>query len=54
LKTGGRWADTTVELPLGQWHNEFTDEAFNDGDVRVASLLKRFSVALLTREDQSL
>jgi len=52
LKTGGRWADTTVELPPGQWHNEFTDETFNGGDVRVTSLLKRFSVALLTREDQ--
>jgi hypothetical protein len=29
-----------------------TDETFNGGDVRVASLLKRFPVALLTREDQ--
>jgi maltooligosyltrehalose synthase len=49
LKTA---ADTTVELPPGQWHNEFTDETFNGGDVRVANLLKRFPVAFLTREDQ--
>ena len=53
LKTGGRWADTTVELLPGQWHNEFTGETFDGVVIRVASLLKRFPVALLSREDQS-
>ena len=52
LKTGGRWADTTVELPPGQWRHEFTGETFDGGVIRVASVLKRFPVALVSREDQ--
>lgn len=52
LKTGGRWTDTTLELPSGHWLNEFTGETFDGGVIRVASLLKRFPVALLSRKDQ--
>ena len=48
----GRWADTTVELPPGQWRNEFTSETLDGGVIRVASVLKRFPVALVSREDQ--
>jgi len=51
LKTGGRWADTTLELPSGHWLNEFTGDTFDGGVIRVASLLKRFPVALLSRKD---
>ena len=50
LKLGGSWGDTTVELPAGRWHNVFTQETFNSGEVRAANLLKRFPVALLSQE----
>ena len=53
LKLGGSWGDTTVELPCGRWHHTFTDEIFNGGELRIANLLKRFPVALLSREDGS-
>jgi (1->4)-alpha-D-glucan 1-alpha-D-glucosylmutase len=53
LKLGGSWGDSTVELPPGRWHHTFTDEIFNGGELRVANLLKRFPVALLSREDAS-
>jgi (1->4)-alpha-D-glucan 1-alpha-D-glucosylmutase len=51
LKLGGSWGDSTVELPPGRWHHTFTDEIFNGGELRIANLLKRFPVALLSRED---
>jgi (1->4)-alpha-D-glucan 1-alpha-D-glucosylmutase len=51
LKLGGSWNDTTVELPSGRWRNAFTDETFKSGEIHVANLLKRFPVALLSRED---
>jgi (1->4)-alpha-D-glucan 1-alpha-D-glucosylmutase len=50
LNLGGNWASTTVELPSGQWKNIFTREVVAGGRLRVQSLLKRFPVALLTRE----
>jgi (1->4)-alpha-D-glucan 1-alpha-D-glucosylmutase len=53
LKLGGSWGDSTVELPPGRWHHTFTDEIFNGGELRVANLLKRFPVAMLSREDGS-
>ena len=53
LKLGGSWGDSTVELPPGRWHHTFTDEIFNGGELRIANLLKRFPVALLSREDGS-
>jgi (1->4)-alpha-D-glucan 1-alpha-D-glucosylmutase len=53
LKLGGSWGDSTVELPPGRWHHTFTNEVFNGGELRVANLLKRFPVALLSREDAS-
>jgi (1->4)-alpha-D-glucan 1-alpha-D-glucosylmutase len=53
LKLGGSWNDTTVALPSGRWHNAFTGETLKGGDLRVANLLRRFPVALLSREDGS-
>jgi (1->4)-alpha-D-glucan 1-alpha-D-glucosylmutase len=50
LRLGGSWAGTLVELPPGQWKNIFTGEEMMGGRLRVQSLLRRFPVALLTRE----
>jgi (1->4)-alpha-D-glucan 1-alpha-D-glucosylmutase len=50
LRLGGNWAGTSVELPRGQWKNIFTGEAVIGGRLRAQSLLRRFPVALLTRE----
>ena len=50
LRLSGNWAATTLELPPGQWRNIFTGEALMGGRQRVGPLLRRFPVALLTRE----
>jgi maltooligosyltrehalose synthase len=39
-----------VTLADGAWRNELTGEAVAGGEVRVADLLARFPVALLTKE----
>ena len=41
------WADTTLELPPGNWRNEFTGEMLGAGTVLLSELLNRFPVALL-------
>ncbi len=51
LKLGSNWASTSVELPLGKWFNRFTGEKMMGGYIRVQSLLQRFPVALLTRDE---
>jgi (1->4)-alpha-D-glucan 1-alpha-D-glucosylmutase len=50
LKLSGNWSATSLELPPGQWRNIFTDEVLIGGRQRVEPLLRRFPVALLTRE----
>ena len=50
LRLGGNWAATTLELPTGRWRNIFTGDAVGGGRQRVGPLLRRFPVALLTRE----
>jgi (1->4)-alpha-D-glucan 1-alpha-D-glucosylmutase len=50
IKLGSKWGDTTLGLPKGCWHNAFTNETFNGGDIPVAKLLERFPVALLCQE----
>jgi (1->4)-alpha-D-glucan 1-alpha-D-glucosylmutase len=52
LRLGGSWGATTVELPRGQWRDIFTDEVITGGRIRVHLLLRRFPVALLTRESE--
>jgi (1->4)-alpha-D-glucan 1-alpha-D-glucosylmutase len=46
---GGDWGDTSLELPPGRWHDELTGEDARGGEVRLADLLRRFPVALLSR-----
>lgn len=48
------WADTTLELPAGHWHNELTGDIVEGGTVGLAGLLRRFPAALLVREDGNL
>lgn len=50
LVLAGAWGNTTVTLPEGKWLNRFTGERIEGGSVVVEQLLKKFPVALLTRE----
>ena len=50
LMLRGDWATTSLGLPLGKWRNIFTGEAVMGGRLRMQSLLRRFPVALLTRQ----
>lgn len=47
LGLAGQWGDTAVDMPPGDWRNEFTGEVVG-GSVRLSDLLGRFPVALLT------
>jgi (1->4)-alpha-D-glucan 1-alpha-D-glucosylmutase len=33
IKLGGTWTDTVLELPEGRWHDVFTDETLNGGEI---------------------
>jgi (1->4)-alpha-D-glucan 1-alpha-D-glucosylmutase len=46
---GGDWAGTTVQLPRGAWTDVLTGEHTGGGRVAVATLLRRFPVAVLGR-----
>jgi (1->4)-alpha-D-glucan 1-alpha-D-glucosylmutase len=49
MKLRGDWGGTSLELPAGRWRNELTREEVGGGEVRVADLLRRFPVALLSQ-----
>ena len=49
LGLAGDWRDTRIELGPGDWFNELTGEAWSAGPCRLADLLARFPVALLSR-----
>ncbi|HYG64621.1 MAG TPA: malto-oligosyltrehalose synthase, partial [Thermoanaerobaculia bacterium] len=49
LRLDGDWGDTSLDPPPGRWHNELTGEEVEGGRRRVADLLARFPVALLSR-----
>ena len=46
---GTGWGDAELEVPNGSWHNVLTGERWTGGSVKLAELLARFPVALLTR-----
>jgi (1->4)-alpha-D-glucan 1-alpha-D-glucosylmutase len=47
---GGAWADTTVELPDGEWEDVLSDAHVHGGRaIEVAALLSAFPVAVLAR-----
>lgn len=51
LKLGGNWSGTTVELPAARWKNLLTRELISGGRIAMHSVLRRFPVALLTKEE---
>lgn len=50
VKLGGDWRNTAVELPEGNWINHLTGDRWAEGLNEVAQILRRFPVALLSRE----
>jgi (1->4)-alpha-D-glucan 1-alpha-D-glucosylmutase len=52
FKLAGNWSGTTIELPQGTWKSHLTRETLTGGQHRVNTLLQRFPVALLTREEE--
>jgi (1->4)-alpha-D-glucan 1-alpha-D-glucosylmutase len=50
LRLAGDWLSTEVNLPQGEWENRLTGDRVRGGAVAMAALLKRFPVALLSRE----
>jgi (1->4)-alpha-D-glucan 1-alpha-D-glucosylmutase len=44
------WGDTVLLLPAGTWRDAFTGSVTDGGPVRLATLLERYPVALLTRD----
>ena len=50
LTLANDWADTTVHLPEGEWHNHLTDDSVTGGAIPLAKLLSNFPVALLVKE----
>jgi len=49
LERLGGWADHTIALPEGEWHDVLTDRDLVGGVQEVAPLLDRLPVALLVR-----
>jgi (1->4)-alpha-D-glucan 1-alpha-D-glucosylmutase len=50
LAAHGGWGDTVVLLPAGTWRDAFTGTVTDGGPVRLATLLERYPVALLTQD----
>ena len=51
LGLNGDWGSTTLKMPDGTWRNELTGDDVDGHVTRMADLLARFPVALLTRKD---
>ncbi|HEX3126962.1 MAG TPA: malto-oligosyltrehalose synthase, partial [Thermoanaerobaculia bacterium] len=49
MKLAGDWKDTSLDLPAGNWRNVLTGEELTGGEIRMADLLRRFPVALLSQ-----
>jgi maltooligosyltrehalose synthase len=51
-RLGGRtWDDTTITLPGGDWISALDGEPVRGGQVSAATLLRRFPVAVLGRDN---
>ncbi len=53
LGLGDDWQDSRIELPAGRWHNRLSGERVGGGAVALRTLLARFPLALLLREDDA-
>ena len=52
LGLNGEWGDTILEVPDGTWRNALTGDDVDGHVTRMADLLARFPVALLTRKER--
>jgi (1->4)-alpha-D-glucan 1-alpha-D-glucosylmutase len=50
LQLKNDWKNTSLELPPGNWRNEFTGENLS-GELRVENLFRQFPVALLAKKE---
>jgi (1->4)-alpha-D-glucan 1-alpha-D-glucosylmutase len=50
LKLNNDWQDTLLDLPVGDWHSEFTGDIFQ-GEIDMEKLFQKFPVALLFRKE---
>ncbi len=50
VKLDGDWRDTIIELPSGEWFDSLGGRRIEGSVVRIEDLLRRFPVALLSRE----
>lgn len=53
LQLQQEWDNTTVSLPEGTWTNELTRDTYDAGPLALQELLRRFPVALLSRQDEA-
>jgi (1->4)-alpha-D-glucan 1-alpha-D-glucosylmutase len=50
----GKWEQTAVELPPGQWTNRLTGTSCGGGQVAMEDVLRDFPVALLVRDSEQI
>ncbi len=50
IKLGNDWGDTTITIPAGTWANHLTGGKHTGTPMRLAELLGRFPIALLSRD----
>jgi (1->4)-alpha-D-glucan 1-alpha-D-glucosylmutase len=48
----GEWDGISIEVPGGRWKNELTGDEFEGGRVQIEEMLRRFPVALWTRQSE--
>ena len=51
LTLAGKWSDTKLRIGEGRWRNILTGEVHQKAEVALETLLRRFPVALLVRDD---
>jgi (1->4)-alpha-D-glucan 1-alpha-D-glucosylmutase len=51
LGLNGEWGNTTLDVPHGAWRNELTGDDIDGNVIRMADVLARFPVALLTLKE---
>jgi len=50
LTLAGKWGNTSLTLPQGNWLNELTGDLYPGGKLLMQDIFKRFPVALLSRK----
>jgi (1->4)-alpha-D-glucan 1-alpha-D-glucosylmutase len=52
LTLGDSWDECAIDLPRAKWKNVLTGDVLSGGRVLIETMLRRFPVALLTREPE--